>query len=132
MSGKPAVLFTTTSREHCVSLHVVSARTGKALPGYPIEVACGYVRASVTKSGVEDHQGCGRSGGYRRGWRGTSAGEAGKRGGCRGETPRTPPAAGEVARALGRTSHMRSVAHALGRACARSHVRSVARALGRT
>jgi G3E family GTPase len=40
-------------------------------------------------------------------------------GGCRGETPRTPPAAGEVARALGRT-------------CARPHTRSVARALGCT
>ena len=33
------------------------------------------------------------------GWRGPSAGEAGERGGCRGETPRTPPAAGEVAHA---------------------------------
>jgi hypothetical protein len=76
--------------------------------------------------------------GYRGGW--SSAGEAGKLGGwrgrdraqrrsvllrrkraallggCRGETPRTPPAAGELARAPGRTCgarpHMRSVAPA--------------------
>jgi hypothetical protein len=32
----------------------------------------------------------------------SSAAEAGKREGCRGETPRTPPAAGEVAHVLGR------------------------------
>jgi hypothetical protein len=53
-----------------------------------------------------------------------SAAEAGQISGCRGETPRTPPAAGEVAHALGRTcagpirTHMRWAdphAHALGR-----------------
>jgi hypothetical protein len=53
-------------------------------------------------------------------------------GDCRGETPRTPPAAGEVAHVLGRTCarpHMssaahalRSAAHALGRTCARPHM----------
>jgi hypothetical protein len=50
-------------------------------------------------------------------------------GGCRGGTPRTPPAAGDVAHALGRhalgRSLMRSAAHALGR----SDMRSAARAL---
>jgi ankyrin repeat protein len=54
-------------------------------------------------------------------------------GGCRGETPRTPPAAGKIAHALNRTcaqSHMRSIAHALNRACARSHAHALVFAAG--
>jgi hypothetical protein len=57
----------------------------------------------------------------------SSAAEAGRISGCRGETPRTPPTAGEVAHELG----MFSAAHVLGRTCARPHMCSAAHVLGR-
>jgi hypothetical protein len=49
----------------------------------------------------------------------SSVAEAGRWRGCRGETPRTPPAAGEVALVPAR-SPLCSVARVLGRPCARS------------
>jgi hypothetical protein len=58
-----------------------------------------------------------------------------ERKGCQGDTPRTPPAAGEVAHAIScacACPHMCLHAHTLARTCARLHVRSLAHALART
>jgi hypothetical protein len=109
-----------------------------------------FVKTDESKEQVRG-LGCGRSrqarglpfcggNGKRGAWRNPSAAEAGKRRGCRGETPRTPPAAGEVAAGRGGSAKKavlvrqkrvnkgcrgdtppkppRSAAHTLGRNCA--------------